>query len=174
MAEREVDQWITVNGKHIPIYKGESKQDAINRAIAKRNEDNKDKQIANNKKQSDELNKKTLMQRNAEALGIDYEKNAEKLVKDYNDKLQEYAKTPVSQVDKRAELTRWIKSHRNAYHEAEVVMKVKEGEPFTKRYKSYAIDFNTYGQKEFSVQYGGDDHMFKSFAEAMAFIDKLD
>ena len=33
MADREPKYWITVNGKHVPIYDGESKQDAYNRAI---------------------------------------------------------------------------------------------------------------------------------------------
>lgn len=58
MAEREVEQWITVNGQHIPIYSGESKQDAINRHIAKQNEDKKNHDIEQNKKQADELNGK--------------------------------------------------------------------------------------------------------------------
>lgn len=45
-----------MNGHHIPIYEGESKQDAINRSIAKKNEDIKERQIAENKKQADQLN----------------------------------------------------------------------------------------------------------------------
>ena len=45
MAEREVKGWFTLNGKHIPIFEGESKQDAVNRSIAKDNEDLKNKQI---------------------------------------------------------------------------------------------------------------------------------
>lgn len=56
MADREPVAWITVNGKHVPIYEGESKQDAINRSIAKKNEDTKARQIAENKKQADKLN----------------------------------------------------------------------------------------------------------------------
>ena len=51
MAEREVKQWITVNGKHVPIFDGETEKQAINRAIAKDNEDIKEKQIAKNKEQ---------------------------------------------------------------------------------------------------------------------------
>lgn len=45
-------QWITVNGRHIPLGAGESKEDAIKRAF-----DNKERQIAHNKKEADELNK---------------------------------------------------------------------------------------------------------------------
>ncbi len=45
-------QWITVNKRHIPIGAGESKEDAIKRAFA-----DKERQIANNKKEADRLNK---------------------------------------------------------------------------------------------------------------------
>ena len=45
-------QWITVNGRHIPLGAGESKEDAIKRAF-----DDKERQIANNKKEADRLNK---------------------------------------------------------------------------------------------------------------------
>ena len=48
-------QWITVDGQHIPIKAGESKDDAVKRFIANR-EAQKDKQIENNKKQAEELN----------------------------------------------------------------------------------------------------------------------
>lgn len=59
MAEKEIKQWITINGQHVPIFEGESKQDAVNRAIAKNNEDVKEKQIAKNKEQADKLNGKS-------------------------------------------------------------------------------------------------------------------
>lgn len=64
MADKKVKQWITINGVHVPIYEGESKDDAVKRAInrgsenAKNNEDLKEKQIAKNKAQKDELNGK--------------------------------------------------------------------------------------------------------------------
>lgn len=58
MAKEEVKDWITVNGKHVPIYEGESKQDVVNRVIANDNEDIKQKQIARNKAEADKLNKK--------------------------------------------------------------------------------------------------------------------
>jgi len=54
MAEKEVKQWITVNGKHVPIFEGETKSQAINRAVAKENEEIKEKQIAKNKEQVNE------------------------------------------------------------------------------------------------------------------------
>lgn len=41
------------------------------------------------------------------------------------------------------------------------------------RYNGYDIDFNIYGQNEYSVQYCGDDVMFKTVDEAKAFIDKV-
>ena len=52
-------EWITVNGRHILIGDGESREDAINRAIAKKNEDIKEKQINQNKAQADKLNGKS-------------------------------------------------------------------------------------------------------------------
>lgn len=33
--KREVEQWITVNGRHIPVFKGESKEDAVKRMVGK-------------------------------------------------------------------------------------------------------------------------------------------
>lgn len=62
--KKEVKQWITVNGQHIPIMEGESKKDAIQKAIKnnetkiKKQEDNKEKTIDKNKKEADELNKR--------------------------------------------------------------------------------------------------------------------
>lgn len=58
VAEREIERWITVNGKHIPLYDGESSQDAYNRAIARLNEDKKQSDIERNKAQADILNGK--------------------------------------------------------------------------------------------------------------------
>ena len=65
---KEIKQWITVNGQHIPIYEDESKADAINRSIAEYNEDVKERQIAKNKEQSDELNGKLTKEQKLEAL----------------------------------------------------------------------------------------------------------
>ena len=123
MAEREIEKWITVNGARVPIYKGESQSDAVNRAIANKNEDIKEKQIADRKKESDELNKKSIMSKNASALGIDIKKNAEKLIKEYESKKAEYDKTPDSQVDKKAELKKWLTRSQKAYDTAKSNMK---------------------------------------------------
>ena len=63
MPEREVKDWITINGVHVPIYEGETKDDAAKRAITKqkenikKNEDLKEKQIAKNK---EEVTRKNL------------------------------------------------------------------------------------------------------------------
>lgn len=40
-------------------------------------------------------------------------------------------------------------------------------------YKGYQIDFNIYGQNEYSVQYCGDDLLFNDLAAAKNFIDSL-
>lgn len=58
MSEREIKGWITVNGVHVPLFEGESKKDAISRAIAETNESDKERQIARNKEQADQLNGK--------------------------------------------------------------------------------------------------------------------
>lgn len=58
MAEREIEAWITVNGSRVPIFKGESKSDAINRSIAKSNEDKKARDIARNKKEAEKASGK--------------------------------------------------------------------------------------------------------------------
>ena len=33
MADKDIKQWITVNGKHIPIFEGQTKADAIKNAV---------------------------------------------------------------------------------------------------------------------------------------------
>ena len=40
-------------------------------------------------------------------------------------------------------------------------------------YKGYYIEYNIYGQKEYTVQYNGDDVFFQTEQEAKDFIDKL-
>ena len=40
-------------------------------------------------------------------------------------------------------------------------------------YKGYYIEFNLYGQNEYSVQYCGDDVIFTSEQDARAFIDSI-
>lgn len=40
-------------------------------------------------------------------------------------------------------------------------------------YKGYYIEFNIYGSNEYSVQYCGDDLIFKSVTDARAFIDEI-
>ena len=42
-----------------------------------------------------------------------------------------------------------------------------------KLYKGYYIEFNFYGQGEYSVQYCGDDIIFNSTTEAKKFIDEI-
>lgn len=58
--------WITVHGKHVPLFEGESKADAVQRAMGgksdgekisdKSPDDTKSKQIEANKKEGDKLN----------------------------------------------------------------------------------------------------------------------
>lgn len=59
MAEKKIVDWFTMNGKHIPIYEGESKADAVNRSIAKGNEDKKQSDIAKNKEQAEKASGKS-------------------------------------------------------------------------------------------------------------------
>ena len=59
MAQQE-GEWITVNGRHIMIGSGESREEAINRSIANKNADKKNEQIAKNKEQADRLNGKVV------------------------------------------------------------------------------------------------------------------
>lgn len=40
-------------------------------------------------------------------------------------------------------------------------------------YRGYYIEFNFYGLNEYSVQYCGDDLVFKTLDEAKAFIDEI-
>lgn len=56
---KEIKDWITVNHKHIPIYEGESKQDAVNRAVAKDNEEKKQKDIEKRNREIERLNPST-------------------------------------------------------------------------------------------------------------------
>ena len=41
-------------------------------------------------------------------------------------------------------------------------------------YKGYWIEFNTYGNGEYTVQYNGDDVVFDTKEEAKKFIDSLE
>ena len=41
-------------------------------------------------------------------------------------------------------------------------------------YRGYYICFNFYGREEYTVQYCGDDFIFKTEEDARAFIDALD
>lgn len=50
--DREPIAWITMNGSHVPIYSGDSKEDIFNRSVAHRNSDTKQKQIARNEQQA--------------------------------------------------------------------------------------------------------------------------
>lgn len=56
MSEREIESWITIKGNHVPIYKGESKQDAVNRYTAKTNEDKRKSDIERNQKEAEQRN----------------------------------------------------------------------------------------------------------------------
>lgn len=66
MAKREIERWITVNGVHIPVYKGDNVKTAIKRNIDKFNtpnnkksdDDIKEEQIIKNKEQADKASNK--------------------------------------------------------------------------------------------------------------------
>ena len=123
--EKEIIGWFTVHGHHYPIYEGESNEDAFNRAVAKKNEDIKSSQIAKNKEQADTLNGKTIRQKNAEALGLDYKKEGEALIKEFKAKADslakmqyEYSATHKESIyDKIKETRKWLREHNKAVHE---------------------------------------------------------
>lgn len=59
--------WITVHGKHVPLFEGESKSDAISRVFdSKQSADSekseKEKQISENEKEADKLNSESSTQ----------------------------------------------------------------------------------------------------------------
>ncbi|MBP5423809.1 MAG: hypothetical protein J6Y78_15340 [Paludibacteraceae bacterium] len=61
MADKQIKDWITINGVHIPIYEGEDKNDAFNRAVkekVKADEDKKNRDIQKNQSEADERNQK--------------------------------------------------------------------------------------------------------------------
>lgn len=55
----EKGEWKTIKGVHVFIHDGESATDALNRVIAKQNDDKKNEQIAKNKAMADKLNGKS-------------------------------------------------------------------------------------------------------------------
>ncbi|MBP5423827.1 MAG: hypothetical protein J6Y78_15430 [Paludibacteraceae bacterium] len=71
MSERKITGWFTMNGKHVPIFDGESKEDAVKRSVANNNEDIKNKQIAQAQAERDARNKAVskVAQRMSEKLG---------------------------------------------------------------------------------------------------------
>ena len=85
MAQKEPERWITVNGRHIPVYEGETKDQAVNRYIAKQNEETKEKQIAKHKEQADKLNGKTT----------DTEKKIAELQKQYDEAKSIFTKADI-------------------------------------------------------------------------------
>lgn len=69
MAEKEVIGWITVNGNHVPVYKGESpsmaskrffKQKEITDDVVKKNEDDKKRTIEKTEEEAKKLNEEEV------------------------------------------------------------------------------------------------------------------
>lgn len=56
---KEIEKWITVNGRHVPVYKGESADAAIKRSVTKQEEEQKAKDIAKNKQAADRASGKS-------------------------------------------------------------------------------------------------------------------
>ena len=81
MSQKKVVDWITVNGNHVPIFEGESKQDAVNRAIAKANEDKKQSDIAKNAKQVNPEKKDISYEEIQQKLETVYDKYSDDLYK---------------------------------------------------------------------------------------------
>lgn len=81
MSDKDIT-WVTINGQHIPIGAGESKDEAVKKFLAKKrdsNADNKDRQIENSKKVADELNKEKQVESPKEGLN---KTTSDKFVKD--------------------------------------------------------------------------------------------
>lgn len=81
--EREIERWVTVKGARVPIYSGQSVDDAI-----------KERQIAQNKKQADEKNKSDR--------AVNKSKRSKKVEssQDVGDRLREkYGRKPVGYED---------------------------------------------------------------------------
>ena len=90
MSERKITGWFTMNGKHVPIFDGESKEDAVKRSVANNNEDIKNKQIAQAQAERDARNKAVgkVVQKMSEKLGKkpsssdNFSENDKKFIKD--------------------------------------------------------------------------------------------
>jgi len=82
MATKEPESWITVNGRHIPIGAGESKEDAISKALSK-DANTKEKQIAQNEKEKERLN---------ETNNTQIQKATERTQKEHQDIVKELSK----------------------------------------------------------------------------------
>lgn len=74
MQEKEIERWITVNGKHIPIRKGQSVEEALKEKQIAQNE--KEAQQKNAEKQEtkykDDLDYDTFVEKNLESLKAKY------------------------------------------------------------------------------------------------------
>lgn len=57
MAEREIERWITVKGRRVPIYSGQSTEDAIKEMQIARNQEEAKKRNAEDTGKVNELNK---------------------------------------------------------------------------------------------------------------------
>ena len=80
--DKKVTGWFTMNGKHIPIYEGESKADAVNRSIAKDAEDKKQADIQRNREEAKKLNKKSDKETATARTQSDHKKAVAELSKD--------------------------------------------------------------------------------------------
>ena len=61
--QKQVKDWFTANGKHIPIFEGESKSQAMNRYIAEKNDEIRQKQIEENRNQAKQVKLSQLPKR---------------------------------------------------------------------------------------------------------------
>jgi hypothetical protein len=59
MSKREIERWITVKGVHVPIFEGQTKEEAVKNYISKE-EHEKQTQIAKNKEQASKASNKKI------------------------------------------------------------------------------------------------------------------
>lgn len=160
MAEREVQQWITVNGRHVPLYAGESKEDAVKRAFAS-DADKKEKQIAANKKQADEMNGTSSSHKEADTEEKSLSKDLDKMSdKEIHDKIMEQFTDEDSYI-KDGRFKELMKEH------SQLVKKQRELDAETSKLRQVVKEESTI-DKETLEMFDGDKQLAGLFAKKSA------
>lgn len=108
--------------------------------------------------------------KNMESINIREELNKRDMQSCKTDFVNMYESANLS-LDKKKELAKLLAENKSNKVISKFFESI-EGNQFV-RYKGYDIEYNFYGEGEYTVQYQGDDVWFKSMDEAQAFIDEL-